>query len=314
MPSAREACIIRVAAVRSLRQLPSRARALPAVLLLSVFLTQAAAAQTFDSRPLRSAAAFPAYPFPTEALPLMAWLKAQAGSLPQEGVVAAREQLFAIISADAKRRVRSGAPAFPRGADTVMAQLYEWSHRLGHPGSRLVAQRLGFSPGAGDPTSIETPGFDIAFDSLYTVVAEADGWTVRFPHYFMIGTATRQTPRNGKETSVLMLSTLFAKDSSTRPGASQATIIILSARATAPEMTAFWLEQLGMSPSDTAAKLSPSAVRTYRGRDNDARMTKELVVFAPPGRAILAAYIGLDGTFETNHPHFLDLLRTLRVR
>jgi hypothetical protein len=243
----------------------------------------------------------------------MAWLAAQGDSLPDEAFVMAREQVFAIVSGDVKERVRLGTPLLSQTRDSSLALLFAWGHRLGLPGTRLVAQRLGFSPHPSDSRAIETAGFKIEFDSLYTLVAEADGWMVRFPHYFMIGTASRQPLSDGRETSVAVLSTLFAKDSTERPGASQATILLVSARGSAADFAGFWLAQLGLSPSDTAVSASPSAVRTYRGRDGSSRMNKELVVFEPPGRAILAAYFGLDGTFETNYPHFLDLLRTLRI-
>lgn len=289
-------------------------KAIGATVLLALCGAQHVAAQAFDLRPLRAPTAFAATSMPTEAEPFMSWLSSQASALPEDGVFAAREQPFAIIAADAKRRVRSGAPTLPPSPDSLVAQLYEWGHRLGLPGSRLVAQRLGFAPSSGDPKPIETPGIRILFDSMYTVVGEADGWMVRFPHYFMIGTASRQLLGNGAETSVVVLSTLFAKDSTVRPGASQATIMLLSASVPAPEMTAFWLQQLGIAPSDTAVNTSRSAVRTYQARDAQARMSKEMVVFSPAGRTILAVYVGNDGTYETNRPHFLDLLNTLRIR
>lgn len=291
--------------------------ATPFVLTAVAFATVIAPpvdSQTFDTRPLRSPAAFPANGLPTEASAFMAWLGAQGHTLPEEGVVVAREHLFAIISADVKERARLGTPVLPPTRDSTVALLFQWGHRLGLPGTRLVAQRLGVSPSPADPPALQTTGFTIEFDSLYTLVAEADGWLVRFPHYFMIGTAARQPLGNGQETSVAVLSTLFAQDSTVRPGASQATILLVSARGSTAELAAFWLAQLGLSPSDTVVSPSTSAVRAYRGRDASSKMTKELVVFAPSGRAVLAAYVGLDGTFETNYPHFVDLLRTLRIR
>ncbi len=280
---------------------------------LAMLVHAPAHAQAYDARPLRSPAAYPSNRLPTEPAALVRWLEQNARTLPEEGIVAAREQIFAIVSADAKRRANAGTPVLPIGTDTSIARLYEWAHHLGLPGARLVALRLGSAPNATDPRSIDTPGFTIAFDSLYTLTADADGWRVRFPHYFMIAVAQRQRMNDGLETSIAMLSTLFAKDSTRDPGASQATILLVSAPVPAPQLAASWLEQLGMGSGDTIPNHSPGAVRTYRARNAVSRMVRELVVMAPPGRAIVVAYIGLDGTFETNRPHFLNLLATLRV-
>ena len=289
-------------------------KAIGAIFLLSSFGVGSADAQAYELRPLRAPTAFAVTSMPTEPGPFMSWLGTRANTLSEDGVSAAREQLFAIIAAAVKQRVRSGSPALAPSPDSLVAQLYEWGHRLGLPGARLVALRLGYSPRPSDPAPLETPGISIRFDSMYTVVGEADGWMVRFPHYFMIGTASRQLLGNGAETGILVLSTLFAKDATARPGASQATIMLLSAGVPAPEMTAFWLQQLGMTPGDTVANTAHAAVRTYRARDSKTRMTKEMVVFAPAGRTILAVYAGNDGTYETNRPHFLDLLNSLRIR
>lgn len=129
----------------------------------------------------------------------------------------------------------------------------------------------------------------------------------------MIGPTSRQVYANGVETSAVIVSTSLARDSTVAPGASQATILV-SGRAPAPELTAFWLVQLGISPTGAIPPAHPGAIAAYRDHDSVSRLRKEAVVLAPDDRTIVAFYVGLDGTFEANRPHLIDLLRTLRVQ
>jgi hypothetical protein len=281
---------------------------------LTLAFSSAAGAQAFDTHPLRTPVAFPADSMPVHADGFKTWLYS-ADSLSESRRVAAREHLFALISEDAKMRVRAGRPPFPQEGDTALAGLFVVGHELGVPGAGLVAAALDAGIATRPLAPIAMPGFTLSFDSLYTLVAEADGWMIRFPHYFMIGTATRQLMANGAESSIAVLSTLFAKHAGDDdPGASQATILIVSARTPPAEMAAFWLGQVGLQPTETAAAPTPAAVRAYRGLDAATGMARELVVFAPPGRTVLILYIGREGTHAANRPHFLNLLNTLRVR
>ncbi|HEX3160287.1 MAG TPA: hypothetical protein VHQ45_17335 [Gemmatimonadaceae bacterium] len=251
---------------------------------------------------------------PVHAAGFKAWLYS-ADSLSENELVAAREHLFAIISEDAKTRARAGRPPFPPEGDTALAGLFALGHELGLPGAGLVAAALDAGVAARPLAPIATPGFTLHFDSLYTLTADANGWMIRFPHYFMIGTATRQRMANGSESSIAVLSTLFAKHATADAlGASQATVLIVSAPTPAAELAAFWLAQVGLQPTETTSVPTPSALGAYRGLDAATGMVRELVVFAPAGRTVLFLYIGREGTHEANRPHFLNLLETLRVR
>ena len=269
-----------------------------------------ASAQKFSSDPLQNRIAHPKDSLPDTWPAFKVWLQQQS-ALSAEQLPGVRERLYAYISADARQRAASGRELIPVPGDSLLQDLFNWADRLGVPGSALVAQKL---DGSRSDSAQTSPGFTISFDSLYTLVAVEEGWRIRLPYYFMIGATTRQTLANGVETSVAIISTLFAQDSTEIPGASQATIFIVSALTSPAELTAFWLGQLSIQPTETMPTPTRSALRAYRARDAAIRMTKELVVFAPAGRTILFMYVGRDGTYEANRPHFIDVLNTLMVR
>jgi hypothetical protein len=199
-------------------------------------------------------------------------------------------------------------------SDARLAEMYEWGASLGIAGTELVAARLR-GRGVDSTLTVELPGsFTLHFDSAYMLIAEDDGWLVRFPHYFMPGPMLRRPLENGAVTTVAVLSTLFADDSSTALGASQATIAIIAAQQDPAEMAAFWLNRFGIPSFAVVEPPVAEAVRAYRSRQENAPLINELVVFALPRGTILFVYSGALGTFEANHPHFVDLMRSLRVR
>ena len=277
-------------------------------------LAAPAAAQEFDLEPLTLPAAFPTNGLPRDWHDFRAFLETPEARATDLTML--REHLYAIISADAKARVDHGEPPYPQDGDTTLAEKFEWAGLMGLPGAGQVAAALRGTSAAPDE-SIETPGFEIRFDSAYTLVSRQDGWAVRFPHYFMIGAAVRQPMTNEVEGSIAMISTLFAAHTpnpADELGASQATLLVMSAAWDPAEMTAYWLDQFGLSPNDTVDVPDPSAIGAYRGRAESVRMNMEFAVFAPSGRTIVVGYMGVDGTYESNRPHYLNLLRTLRVR
>jgi hypothetical protein len=281
--------------------------------VLSLAFASGVAGQAFDAKPLRTPIAFPVDSMQTTWPAFRSWLQEAPPSTLQAHLAQVREHLYALISANAKERTVAGEPPLPPEGDSALAELFDWGDCLGIPGAALVGAKLRSQAEPPSTRTPATPDFAIRFDSLYTVTAKADDWTIRFPYYFMIGSVTRQKAANGAETSAVMLSTLFARDSTTVPGASQATILVLSAQVPPPAITEFWLSLIGLAPSDTMKTPTPLAVAAYGGRDARLRMNRELVVYASPRGTILFIYTGLDGSYEANRPHFIDLMNTLRI-
>jgi hypothetical protein len=226
-----------------------------------------------------------------------------------------REHLYALVAQAVKQRFASIQATEPPTGDSALAQFFEWADRFGVHGASNVAQAIGTEP-APAVTPQLTDGFHLTYATPSFSLATDNGkWMVRFPYYFMVGDITRQRLANGIENDVATLSTLTAANSEPRGGASQATILILSAQTPdLPSYVAFWLQQLQVAPTDTVPNPVPQATRTYRRFDTESGLWKEVVALKIPSGSMIVAYIGLDGTYQVNRPHFLDVLRSLRVR
>jgi len=271
--------------------------------------------QGFSSAPLSVPSAMPSDSLPGTPRAFLDWLRAQDPSAFTDREQQVREHIYALIADVVKQRFASTqATDLPRG-DSTLAQLFAWADRFGVPGAHDVAQAIGAQPAAA-ATPHPGDGFQLSFSApVFSLATEYGKWMVHFPYFFMIGTTTRQRLANGIENDVATLSTLTAANSAPRGGASQATILLLSAQtADLPSYVAFGLQQLQMTAADTISNPVPQATRTYRRFDPESRLWKELVALKIPSGSMVVAYIGLDGTYQSNRAHFLDLLTSLRVR
>ena len=271
-------------------------------------------AQAYSTAPLVGAAAFPADGLPTAPIGFVGWLRTNATS-PTEGQAAIfREHLYAILSADARSRFAATRKTLPV-RDSVLAALYDLADRMGLPGGALVAASL-FPPlkPATPFTGIDS-AFSLAYgDGMFTLTARDRGWRVRFPHYFMIGRIQRQQGAGGAVTDVVNLSTLFAANAPAISGASQGTILLLgSSKPEDAEFVATWMARLGFPPALDPAESPLPGAPAYYMRDAATQLRKNLVILRLPQATLVAAYIGLDGTYEVNRPHFVDLLKSLHV-
>jgi hypothetical protein len=291
---------------------PSRVfrHAMAVTVLLGI--PSSAGCQDYGSQPLLAPVAYPADGLPVDAKEFMEWLD-EAIALPD--TFALREHVYAHIAERVKRRYAEAGSVTPDPGDNLLANLFLWSHRFGVPGSGQVASLFDGVPTKSDPGMV-ADGFSLTFDPpSFSLVSNNAGWMVRFPYYFMPGVPVRQRTNNGLVTDIALVSTLTAANDEAVGGASQATILMLSAQTTdVPAFAAFWLASVGLQPQDTTSNPVPNAVKTYRGLVEGSSIWVELVVFEIPSGALLLVYSGLDGTFQTNYPHFVDLLNTLRVR
>ena len=275
----------------------------------------AAASGAYDMAPLLVPIAFPDDSLPTD----WASFRAHLQSLSPQGISldelrTLQEHVYAHISADVKRRAAAGEPLLPVERDSTLTDMFAWGRNLGVIGAGVVAAVLSGQAAAGFAQARYPGSFSVRFDSMYTLIAEDDGWLVRFPHYFMIGLAQRQPIDNGVTTTIAVLSTLFADDSSSAAGASQATVAIIAAPQEAAEMAAFWLDRLGVPIYTRVEPPVPGATAAYRVHPEGSPFITEAVVFALPRGTIIFSYVGALGAFEANRPHFVDLMRSLRVR
>jgi hypothetical protein len=271
--------------------------------------------QGFSTAPLLAPSAMPSDSMPGTPRAFFEWLRGQDSSTLAVHGQQIREHLYALIAVALKQRFAASRAAEVPTGDTTLAQLFEWADGFGVPGAAVVAQAIGARKGS-SVTPHPADGFQLTFSApMFSLATEHGKWMVRFPYFFMIGTVTRQRLANGIESDVASLSTLTAPNHAAIGGASQATILILSAQTSdLPSYVAFWLQRMQIAPTDTVANPVPQATRSYQHFDARSRLWKELVALKIPSGSLVVTYIGLDGTYQANRPHFLDLLTSLRVR
>lgn len=272
------------------------------------------AAQEYDSTPLITPATLPTDGLPATPLAFTDWLEANAATVPPARQAVVREHLYALISADIKARFVAGFPVFPAERDSVLADLFLWGDRLGVFGAYRVARVLDPARSPAPPVNPIPPIFEVSLDSGYfTVRSSQQSWSIRFPFYFMLSAATHQRMGTGFEGDVLVLSTLFAPNDPRIGSASQATILV-TATKTEDSLAAvdYWLKALGVNPKPEPDSLFPGGT-TYRGFDPAMQMRKEAVVIPMEGGIMVVSYLGLEGTFQANHPHFVNFLEHLRT-
>ena len=274
-----------------------------------------AAAQDFSPTPLSAPTGFPRDSLPQTASGFIPWLELRSSALTPAQAQLVREHLYALISETVKQRFTLTHSGNLPSGDSALAQLFTWAHRLGVPGAGAVATAV--LPGSMNAAvPVPTDGFDLAFSApAFSLAAREGRWLVRFPYYFMVGTLTHQHLNNGLDNDVAVLSTLTASNAAPIGGASQATILLASAQTTdLPSYAAFWLGLAGLALQDSMASPVPQAIRAFRKFDAATSIWKELVVFQIPSGSLVVVYSGLDGTYQANRPHYLDVVASLRVR
>lgn len=287
--------------------------AIAAIAALTVSATSAAA-QAFSTAPLAEKAAFPEDGLPAAPVAFVGWLRTNAASVTEGQAAMLREHLYAILSADARRRFAATGATLP-ARDSVLAALYDLADRMGLPGGALVAASLFPVPKPTAPVAAVDSAFSLGFGhGMFTLAARDRGWRVRFPHYFMLARVQRERLAGGVETDVVVLSTLFAANAPAIGGASQASIMLLSSpNPDDAEFVATWMARLGFAPTLAPAESPLPGAPAYYTRDAAMHLRKNLVILRLRRTTLVAAFIGLDGTYEANRPHFVDVLTSLDV-
>ena len=258
-------------------------------------------AQTWDPAPLRSQTPTPKDGLPPDKAAFFHWLRTAPPS--GDDVEKARERIYTYVSEMAKR----GNGAFPAQGDSAAIPLFRAAVELGVPGADQVVEAL--DPRSSNARVPVPSGITLSFHRpVFSLGSDDSTWAVCFPYYFMPAPVGRQTPNNGVKTEIAVLSTLVAPDSS-EGGSSQATIFIAAApRADSSSHVTLWIQRFGVAP--VPARDASITGQWYQSPEADL-MRREVVVRQLPQRIVLIAYVGLRGTFESNRPHFLDLLHTL---
>ena len=286
----------------------------PSLLIATLLVALGAApALAQDPRAARLAAAntFPATELAERQARFVAWLDSAGARVGAEDRMSLWESIYYLIGSAAQAQHQRTGALFPRRDTLGLAALYEHAARLESPGAALVALALRDQAGkAAEPQAMPGGTMRLAFRAPEYTLVSSRGWSIRFPYWMMIATAQTSVPANGLSTETIMLSTLFATDSSPK-GRSQATIMInAAAAADSARFVPFWLQALGVRESDRAPGDAKEGT-TYRQYDPRYRMHKEIAVRRRGDVLVIFAYLGLPGTFQANREEFEALLASL---
>jgi len=278
-----------------------RALVLTAV-ITSLSLT-GAHAQDWSEAPFRTPTPVPRDGLPPDREAFLRWLAQSSATLTQQDAQRAQVRLYTYISELAKHQ----GGRFPAPTDTAAFAIFRAAASLGAPGADLVARALYPHPER-LPAPAAVPSFHLTFQPPLFKLASDDGsWGVCYPYYFMAAPAGRQRPTNGALTEIVILSTLTAPDQGPA-GSSQATIMLAAAPlADSARHVNAWLTQFGLWP--TSPPSGAPAGAWYAGAPGEP-MNRLAVIERLPKRILILVYLGLSGTFESNRPHFFNVLTT----
>jgi hypothetical protein len=288
-------------------------RILTSTVLIAAALGCATATAQYAAAPFHVQALEPARAL-VESVRINNWLHQNYSRMDQRQTQGAREHLHALIDAQVKQSYAKQNVFEPPRPDDTLAILYSWAGRLGVYGADLVYTAVkGTYPVPVIPSPRPPPGFDISLIRESLLLSSADGqWRATVPFHFFIFTVNTSAP-GVKKTEFIVISTGTAPDAAP-PGYSQATIALVFVHGGGgAEFEREWAERLQIPMN---AALNPIGFTRYRSRaayDSATRIHKELV-YAPTAKGAFAIfYSGLDGTYQTNRPHFLDFMRMVQL-
>lgn len=242
------------------------------------------------------------------------WLNTNYESAPPDRRQALKEHLYSIIDSDVKQLHERSGKTYPSEADLILSGCFVWATRMGAFGADLIVKQL-------DPDKaklLQSPAsppdsFNLSVDGEYFVLASSLGpWRATFPFYFMVGDLRDFETANQLRTQMAIISTGFGRHAG-GDGSSQATImLVFSPTGTASGFNTFWLEKFGLSMADRLAE-PVQGMQAYKRYDPKTKLHTELVFPSTQTGAMAVGYMGLDGTFQWNQPHFEDFLAMLRL-
>ncbi len=243
------------------------------------------------------------------------WLNSNYENLTYEQMKGPREHLYYLIDSYIKNLYAKEKRIIPEQHDLVLEILFSWAERLGVYGGALVYNSIKSTESAEMPPLMKLPDqISLEIDGdLLAISAKEEGWSVKIPYYFMIWNVNDFSATNGMRTQLVTLSTGASVDKS-EAGRSQATIMLMySPDTNLDEFSEYWKQGIGISDKAEEITIDPGNRRSLYTYDAAAKLHKEITIWREPQGAFAVAYLGMDGTYQWNRPHYFDFLRSLKV-
>ncbi len=265
----------------------------------------------YATDPLRESPLDPAK-VPVEFVGLNNWLNGNAQRLDAEQTQYIRETLFSLIDWEVKQLFARNGSIVAASDNDFLERLFFWADQLGVYGAADARDTVATDPGAIPARTAVPPTFGLSLERGYfTLSSHTADWRVSFPYHFMVWRLQEFVSNAGAPTQIATVSTGFGHHQG-RPGFSQATLMILSSQSQSlAAFEDFWRPRGGIPPTAAARPIEIAGFSAYKGFDDATRIHTEIVFFEGRTGPVAVFYMGVDGTYQWNRPHFLDFLRSM---
>lgn len=246
-----------------------------------------------------------------EAVAINNWLNSNITKLSYEQMKGPREHLYYLIDSRVKQTYAAEKRILPANHDVILETLFSWAEPLGVFGGALAFNSVKAPTSPARTSGMKVPeglSLDLAGD-LFTIKSTA-GWSISFPYYFMVWNIDDFIAKGGPRTQLVALSTGAAQDKS-KAGKSQATLMFLFSPDEDDNFEKYWREQLGVDAGVTPEPLGVSGLNSRHAFDATTKLHREFTSWSGPEGSFAVAYLGIEGTYEWNRPHFVDFLRSV---
>lgn len=279
------------------------------VISLPIFAGEYVPHQGYSPEPLNN----PVYDYAhviVDATVFNNWLNGNYSKLTAETMKGPREHLYYLLSSYVSALHKQDHIILPKEYDLVMEMLFSWSERLGVFGGSLVYNQIKNEKREPISPLMKIPEvFKLSLENdLYHLASSSNVWAVKFPYYFMISDMNNFQATNGMQTQVVIISTGAARDK-TPAGRSQATLMLIYSPSSNFDLfSEYWLKQFEIASDTKLTDLGMNNLKSRSVFDKASLLHKEITLWPSKTGSLAIAYLGMDGTYQTNRQHFLDFM------
>lgn len=242
------------------------------------------------------------------------WLGENFQRLTYEQMKGPREHLYYLIDSRVKQLYAAENRVLPAKNDRILETLFSWSESLGVFGGAYVFNAVKAPSSAAKTARMKLPeGIDLHLTNDVFTLRSNFGWSIMFPYHFMIWNVGDFTAKDGPRTQLVALSTGAAKDES-QAGRSQATLVFMFSPEKHETFVRYWRAKMGIGANIKPAALGVKNLESRFVVDEATKMHKEFTSWSDATGSFGVAYIGIEGTYEWNRPHFIDFLRFTKTK
>ncbi|MEL6554807.1 MAG: hypothetical protein AAFQ63_15275 [Cyanobacteria bacterium J06621_11] len=252
----------------------------------------------------------------TQTEQVTTWLNENYSDLNRNQLKNVREHLYYLIDSRIKTLYSRSSVILPTEPDPILESLFAWAEPLGVYGGNLAYNAVNAADSVDRPARLTKPE-TIALnmeDDLLTVSSSEHGWQFEIPYYFMMTELGEFNLRGNLPVQSAMLSTGASQDE-TELGHSQGTLIFMfSPESDAATLGSTVREAFGISDRAQEKTLEEVSQISYYEQDTEQGLNlhKEITTWENESGAYSVVFVGAEGTYQWNRPHFIDFVSSLK--